>query len=236
MNNKTSLKKVLILVTILAVPGFLYYILQDQGKNRYRPLPRFHPVKIGGSFHSERGKLIPDTIFHKVGDFKFLNQKGDTLSWANYGGDITVFNLFYTWGHTDGLKAVNGVVQMLNKAYERNPRIRFVSLSIDPAADRPDRLRIYADSLNAMPGKWNLVTGDSAQVFKFINEQLFVDAATAYGRGGKQFSYGNMLVLVDPNRQIRGYYEAYNHEAVARLNDEIKVLLAEVLRNTKDGR
>ena len=43
---KFPLFKVLILVTILAVPGFLYYLLQEKGKNRYKPLAIYGPSKI----------------------------------------------------------------------------------------------------------------------------------------------------------------------------------------------
>lgn len=45
-----------------------------------------------------------------------------------------------------------------------------------------------------------------------------------------------MFVLIDTQRRIRGYYEATSQEALSKLDDEIKVLLAEELRNTKDGR
>ncbi|WP_448635991.1 hypothetical protein [Pedobacter panaciterrae] len=51
-----------------------------------------------------------------------------------------------------------------------------------------------------------------------------------------KFIHSNMLVLLDSHRRIRGYYEATNQEALTKLDDEIKVLLAEELRNSRDGR
>jgi len=42
--------------------------------------------------------------------------------------------------------------------------------------------------------------------------------------------------LLDTHHRIRGYYEATTQEALSKLDDEIKVLLAEELRNINDGR
>ncbi|HCN84178.1 MAG TPA: electron transporter, partial [Sphingobacteriaceae bacterium] len=66
MNNSFPVKKILILVTILAVPGFLYYLLQDKGKNRYHPLSYFGPKQLANTFHTTRGKKIPDTVYHTI--------------------------------------------------------------------------------------------------------------------------------------------------------------------------
>ena len=61
---KFPIFKILILVTILAVPGFLYYLLQAKGKNRYKPLPVYGPKEVAATFTTKRRKKIPDTIFH----------------------------------------------------------------------------------------------------------------------------------------------------------------------------
>ena len=53
--NKFPIFKILILVTILAVPGFLYYMLQAKGKNRYKPLPIFGPKIVASTFHTKKG-------------------------------------------------------------------------------------------------------------------------------------------------------------------------------------
>ena len=79
-SNQRKISTILILAAILVMPGFLYYLLQDQGKNRYRPLPIFGPKVVASTFHSVRGKQIPDTIYHVVDDFVLTNQKGDTVT------------------------------------------------------------------------------------------------------------------------------------------------------------
>ncbi|MES2456499.1 MAG: SCO family protein [Bacteroidota bacterium] len=234
--KSASIKKILILVTILAVPGFLYYLLQDKGKNRYKPLGYFGPKQVGDTFHTVRGEKIPDTLYHNVKGLEWVNQKGDTVKWDDYKNKIVIFGLFYSLGKTEGVKVANKAMQAFDATYVHNKMVNFVSISIDPAYDQPAVLAKYADTLSAKPGKWDLLTGDSTGIFKFVNDELLIDAHQAFQTKRKIYSYSNMFVLVDPQHRIRGFYEATNQEALSKLDDEIKVLIAEVLRNTEDGR
>lgn len=234
--KSSQIKKILILVTILAVPGFLYYLLQDQGKNRYKPLPFFGPKKVATTFHSVRGKEIPDTIYHQVNDFKLVNQIGDSVGLENYKGKILVVNLFYASKPATSVEFANKAMKVYYNTYSKNKIVNFIGLSIDPQQDRPAVLAKYANSLGAKAGKWDLLTGDSTTMFNLINKGLFVDAIQEKENGELNFSYSNMFVLLDPQHRIRGYYEVSSQEDLSKLDDEIKVLITEELRNNKDGR
>ncbi|MGY0039950.1 SCO family protein [Pedobacter sp. NJ-S-72] len=218
----TSIKKIIILVSILAVPGFLYYELVEQGKNRYKPLPFFGPKKVATTFHSKRGKQIPDTIYHQLPDFKFINQQADTVSWNNYKGKILVLNLVYTSGNNYAVEFANKAMNVFASTYAKNPLIHFIGLSIDPVTDVPAKLLPYAAHLKARAGKWDLLTGDSTEVYNWINKGLYIDAQQNIEKGQRKFIYNNLFVLLDPQHRIRGYYDATNQEALSKLNDEIK--------------
>lgn len=229
-------KKILILVTILAVPGFLYYLLQEKGKNRYKPLAIYGPKQVANTFHSVRGKQIPDTIYHLVDDFKLVNQNADTVTWDNYKGKVILLNLFYTNGKAYGVDYANKAMEGFSKVYENNKMIHFVGLSIDPNFDKPAVLAAYAKKISANAKKWDLLTGDSTAVNNLIKQGLLLDALKTTVNGETKFTYTNMFVLIDNQRRIRGYYEATSQEAISKLDDEIKVLVAEELRNMRDGR
>jgi protein SCO1/2 len=234
--NFTSIKKITILVAILAVPGFLYYELVHQGKNRYKPLPFFGPKTVAKTFHTKRGKDIPDTVYHQVPDFKFMNQQADTLTWNSYKGKIIVLNLFYTKGNNYAVEFSNKAMGVYYNTFGRNKIINFVGLSIDPVRDTPAALLPYATKLKAKAGKWDLLTGDSTAVYNWINKELFIDVHQEFEKGEPKFVYSNLFVLLDPQHRIRGYYDATNQEALGKLDDEIKVLITEELRNMRDGR
>lgn len=230
------LKKILILVAILAVPGFLYYLLQEKGKNRYRPLAIYGEKIVAKTFHSVRGKQIPDTIYHQIEDFSLVNQQGKLVNWNTYNGKVVLLNLFYTTGKNFGVDYANKAMAGFANLYEKNKMMHFISVTIDPVNDKSAILAGYAKKLQANSTKWDLLTGDSTAVNKLIKNGLLLDALKSTKNGEPHFTYSNMFVLVDTHHRIRGFYEATSQESLSKLDDEIKVLIAEELRNMRDGR
>jgi len=169
-------------------------------------------------------------------DFKLVNQDANTVNWENYKGKIVLVNLFYTKGENYAVTFANRAMRGFAKTYERNTMVHFIGITIDPINDQPDVLSLYAkEQLQHLP-KWDLLTGDTTQVQAFIKMGLLLDAIQTIENGRPRFTFSNMFVLLDSKHRIRGYYEATNQEALSKLDDEIKVLIAEELRNMRDGR
>ncbi|MEH3114059.1 SCO family protein [Pedobacter terrae] len=230
--KRNPIKKVLILVSILAIPGFLFfYLLPQFAKNRYKSLPIFGKKTVATTFHSVKGKKIPDTIYHLVPDFKLINQHNDTLSWKSYENKIVVLNLFYIGARN---QQANKYIKQLSDGYEQKPLVKFVSLSVDPAD--LSKLREFAADFKAKEGKWNFLAGDTAQTYPLIRQGLLLDVVANDTSGKRNFIFSNKIVLIDNFHRIRGIYDADDAGANAKLEDEIKVLIAEYLRNVKDGR
>src|SRR5690606_7162233 len=125
---KFSLKKALILVIVFVLPGFLYYLLQEKGENRYHPLPVFGPKKTASTFHTRRGRQIPDTIYHQINGFSLLNQKGDVIDFAADTSKISVVNFFYT-RCGDNCDLILKEMARQRDRFKENKLLRFVSIS-----------------------------------------------------------------------------------------------------------
>ncbi|MCX2494058.1 SCO family protein [Pedobacter sp. PF22-3] len=230
--KRNPIKKVLILVSILAIPGFLFfYLLPHFAKNRYKSLPIFGKKIVANTFHSVKGKKIPDTIYHLVPDFKLINQHSDTISWKSFENKIVVLNLFQSGARSQ--QAIKYIKQ-LSDGYEQKPLVKFLSLSVDPAD--VDKLQDFAANFNAKEGKWDFLAGDTAQTYPLIRQGLLLDVVANNTSGKSNFIFSNKIVLIDNLHRIRGIYDADDAGANAKLEDEIKVLIAEYLRNVKDGR
>nr|WP_276902122.1 SCO family protein [Pedobacter kyonggii] len=230
--KRSPIKKVIILVSILAIPGFLFfYLLPHFAKNRYKSLPIFGEKVVASTFHSVKGKKIPDTIYHKVPNFKLVNQQNDTITWKALENKIVVLNLFYTGANN---QETSKYIKKLSDGYEQKPLVKFLSLSVDPA-DR-DKIKDFAAKFKAKEGKWDFLAGDTVQTYPLIKKGLLLDAIADDTKESTNFIFSNKIVLIDNLHRIRGIYEADNAEANTRLEDEIKVLIAEYLRNLKDGR
>ncbi|MCX2433407.1 SCO family protein [Pedobacter sp. GR22-10] len=227
-----TIKKLLILVSILAVPGFLFfYLLPHFAKNRYKSLPIYGEKTVASSFHSVRGEKIPDTIYHQVPDFKLINQDQDTVSWSAFKNKIIVLNLFYTGSNNT---SVVQYIKKLSDGYEEKPLVRFISLSVDPSDQTKNKA--YAATFQAKADKWSFLAGDSSVTYPLIRKGLLLDVIEDDRKDKPSFIFGNKIILIDVQHRIRGMYESDSPEATSRLEDEIKVLIAEYLRNVKDGR
>ncbi len=222
------IKKILILVTILAVPGFLYYLLQAKGKNRYKPLAIYGPKVVAETFTEKRGVKIPDTLFHHVKGLTAINQQGDSINIDSIKNQLLVINLFYT-GNNKLMDLMYPNLERLYNRYKDNKKLRFLSITIDPKTDTNEVLARFAANYNAPAGKWDFLQADTAKVFPFANKQLFLDAFESEG----VLVHSEKVVLIDEERRIRGYYAATSSQEMKKLGEEIKVLIAEELRKIK---
>ncbi|WP_259068213.1 SCO family protein [Mucilaginibacter sp. X4EP1] len=225
--KKASLsKKIVILVLVLLVPGFLYYLLTVEGKNRYKPLSIFGPKQLAKTYHQVKGKNIPDTIYHTLSDFNLTDQNGKPVSLKAFDNKIFVVDFFYTHG-PDICTIINRNISLLDSNYAKNKMIHFVSITVDPARDSVSVLKKYADGLKPKPVKWAFLTGDTSTIYNLARKGFLVNALQT---GTNDFVYSDKLILIDEDKRIRGYYTGASTEELNRLNDEIKVLVSEELR------
>jgi protein SCO1/2 len=225
MSKFSLLKKIIILALILALPGFLYYLLTAEGKNRYKPLPIFGPKQVAKTTHEVKGKAIPDTIYHTIEDFNLEDQNGKAVSFKDLDKKILVINFFYT--HCPTLcKQVNTNVDSLAVVWAKNKMVRYMSITVDPEHDSAEVLKTYAKQFK-QPANWLFLTGDTTTIYKLARKGLLVDALQT---GNDDFIYSNKLVLIDSQKRIRGYYSGTVMDDITRINDEIKVLITEELR------
>jgi protein SCO1 len=227
MRKNSSLRKILILVALLALPGFLYYLLQEKGKNRYKPLDIFGPKKVASTFHKKRGKLIPDTIYHQIRDFQLKDQNGNLQGLPTDSGKIAIVNFFYSRCNTV-CKQMNESLSKIVAEYSTNPKIHFYSISVDPEYDNVATLKTYAASFKADAKKWSFLTADKKLVFDLAKKDFMLNALA--GDGDSNLVHSSMVVIVDPKKRIRGYYDAVRKEEMEKLSDELKVLITEELR------
>lgn len=227
MKKTRLIKKILILVLILAVPGFLYYLLTVKGKNRYHPLPIYGPKSLAKTTHRVHGKDIPDTIYHTLADFKLYDQEGEPVSLKAFDNKIFVVGFFYSHCPTV-CNEINSNIDSLAKNYTKTKMLRFASITVDPERDSVKVLSAYAAKFKAALPQWMFLTGDTSTIYQLARKGFLVNAVQT---GKEDFIYSDKLILVDQQKRIRGYYSGASTIDVMRLNDEIKVLVYEELRN-----
>lgn len=226
--KKFKFANIAILATILVLPGFLYYLLEREGENRYRPLPVFGEKVLTGTFTSRMGEKIPDTAFHRVSDFRLTNEKGEVVPFLPADSGIAVVNFFYTRCETFCLQ-MNNEMNRVAERFIANPALHFYTLSVDTMYDSPDILFEYSKDYNPDSKKWQFFTNGPDDVMKIARQDFLVDALQDTTQEA-HFIHSSSLILVDSRHRIRGYYDVTHLKEVDRLIDEIKLLLIEEVR------
>jgi protein SCO1/2 len=106
--------------------------------------------------------------------------------------------------------------------------VRLVSVSVDPERDTPAKLSQYATRFHARPAVWTFLTGPTAEVQDAVVNgfrQTMTREADPVQRDGFAILHGTRFVLVDGKRQIRGYYDPADGEAMAALRRDLSALV-----------
>jgi protein SCO1 len=98
------------------------------------------------------------------------------------------------------------------------PGVRRVSFSVDPEHDRPTVLESYARRYEAPP-EWLFLTGTQEALYELLRTGFKVHVERNADEAAPEgpILHSTRLVLVDAEGRVRGYYDAFDPEAVDRL-------------------
>lgn len=177
----------------------------------------------------ERGKEMPDTIWHQVKNISFTNQLGQTVSLDDARGKILVVNFFFTRCPVV-CPGLTRAMKKLQESFKKNENIvQFISISVDPEHDSVPNLRRYADRFNVNHDSWWMVTGNKQEIYDFAIKEMKANVADP--KVDTAFIHTEDFFLLDSNRVIRGWYSGYDTVKQAKLARDIPTLMLE--RNRK---
>jgi protein SCO1/2 len=156
---------------------------------------------------------------HIVENFHFKNQMGEPLDQDHWKGKIVVANYFFTSCPSICPKMMRTLEKVQMHA---GKNVLINSFTVDPERDSVGKLKTYADKHGIKPG-WFLLTGDKIYLYKFARTDLMIDATDGDGGPG-DFIHSSRLVLIDPLKHIRGYYDGTDEKDADRLIHDIEKL------------
>lgn len=161
---------------------------------------------------------------HSIANFQAANQYGAITSLQDWEGKITVDNFFFTHCPTVCPKMVNSL-KKVQERYAGDEGILINSFTVDPERDSVVQLEAYAQKLN-INNNWQLLTGDKKEIYKLARKSFLVVATDGDG-GPADFIHSELLVLVDKEKRIRGYYNGTDEKEVDHLLRDINRLKKE---------
>lgn len=182
---------------------------------------------------TKNGKEQTDTIWHTLPDFNLNNQFGEKISWNNMKGKVVVADFFFTHcpsicpALTKNMKRLQEGIRSNDIAGNREAEfIQFLSFSIDPERDSIPELKKWADRFQVNPQNWWLLTGNKKTIYDLSNNDMKLTAQDG-GPVDTNFLHTDLMVLIDKDRHIRGYYHGLDTTALAKLSRDIILLYLE---------
>lgn len=188
--------------------------------NVEKPLPIYNPDTIDAT-------LVDSTIqhvkkYHKIADFSLTNQNGKTITQNDYKDKIYVADFFFTTCQTI-CPIMTDHMRDIQKEIINDDDVMLLSHSVTPVIDSVAQLKKYAKLKGVNDAKWNLVTGDKKQIYELARKSYL--AVKSAGNGDKyDMIHTENFMLIDKKRQIRGFYDGTDPEAISQLIDDIEKL------------
>lgn len=157
-------------------------------------------------------------VLGEIGDFTLTDQNGAPFESSSLTGKIYIADFFFT--------SCSGICPVMSKAMAElqaelagEPRVAFVSITVDPATDTPEVLTRYAARYGAEPGRWHFLTGEAEAIQRLAKERFLL------GYGDEPVNHSSRFVLVDGAGAIRGFYFGNEPASIAALKQDLRRLL-----------
>jgi protein SCO1/2 len=177
------------------------------------------------------GKTIVDTIYQTIQPFSYFNQDSILVTEKDFDGKIYIADFFFT--------SCNSICPIMHrnmlevyKKFKDNPKVKFLSHSIDIKYDLPSRLKIYATKLGVEGNQWEFVHGSRDSIFNIAAKNYLVSAFED-SSDPQGLVHQGWFILVDTKKQLRGAYDGTKVDQVKLLMEDMDKLLLEEATNEK---
>lgn len=183
-------------------------------------LPIYQPSMVNTELVDSTMQYIRK--YHKVADFKLVNQNGDTITQEDYEGKIYVADFFFTTCQSI-CPVMTDHMKKIQNEFKNDDEVLLLSHTVTPEIDSVAQLKKYAKEKGVIDGKWNLVTGDKKHIYELARKSYFV--VKTQGNGGPyDMIHTENFALIDNQRRIRKFYDGTSPEAIQELIEDIATL------------
>lgn len=224
--NKSWIWLIAILTITLGTASLIYYgKLKNNFRNSAAPRPIW-PLGVDS--------LSQDTLYFQLPEFTAINADSTLVSTTGMDGKVTVVETFFS--------SCQSICPIMNNNLSRvfadlshNKQFQIYSYTVDPERDSLSTLRAYAEKHGADLEQWRFLHSPQDSIFNFGRWALKLPVGEEEIEGN--FLHSERFVLVDWNRNIRGYYDGTDSLSVNKMMNHIVLLMSEKDRiERKKGR
>lgn len=197
----------------------IFYNILDVEKR----LPIYQPATVNSELVDST--LLDQRKYHRIADFKLTNQNGKQITQDDYKDKIYIADFFFTTCQSICPIMTDHMFD-IQKEILNDDEVMLLSYTVTPEIDSVEQLKKYATEKGVVDKKWNLVTGDKKEIYDLARKSYM--AVKTVGNGDQyDMIHTENFMLIDKDRQIRGYYDGTKPEDINQLLKDIKILKKE---------
>ncbi|PLR98888.1 SCO family protein [Bacillus sp. T33-2] len=169
-------------------------------------------------------KGIENPLNWPVGDFSYTNQVNQSFGLKDLEGKVWVADFIFTNCADVCPPMTANMAKLQEKVKEEELKnIEFVSFSVDPAVDTPEKLKEYAGRFHADLKNWNFLTGYEQQEIEQLAMKSFKGIVQKPAEGD-QVTHVTKFYLVDQKGTIMKVYSGLNEIPYDEIINDMKAL------------
>ncbi len=184
-------------------------------------------------FETAAGRRPARLVRRQVAPFTFTERSGETVTNETLLGKPWAVNFIFTSCVASCPANTKAMMQLAQAGQDLD--VRFVTVTVDPERDTPERLRDYAEIYGADPEQWLFLTGDKQEIHNLILTNFLLGVEEKFGSDrlvGYEFAHSDLVMHIDAEGYIVGKYLATDDVEMAKL----RRVLAGTLETPKENR
>lgn len=175
----------------------------------------------------EKVRGIPPDKARQLVNFSFTDSAGREVTRDDVRGKILIVSFLFT-SCSLTCPEVSKRMAEIQRLTADAPDVRLLSLTVDPRSDTPPVLAKWGARFGAVTNRWNLLTGDQAQLHFVIGTSfLATETNNPFNSMPGNFAGTDRIALVDKRGNLRALFDGLRVETPAAVAAEIKRLQKE---------
>ncbi|QNG61564.1 SCO family protein [Bacillus sp. PAMC26568] len=164
---------------------------------------------------------IKGALNYEIDDFSYQNQDGKTVSLNDLKGEIWIANFIFTSCDTVCPPMTAHMTELQKQLKEEGLDVRFVSFSVDPEVDSPDKLKEFAGKYPLSLENWDFLTGYTQEDIDQFAKNSF-KTIVQKPEGQDQVIHGTLFYLIDQNGKVMKDYNGVENTPYDEIIEDVK--------------
>lgn len=170
------------------------------------------------------GNEIEDPLNWEIESFNYMNQNEEMVSLDDLKGKVWMADFVFTNCETVCPPMTYNMTKLNEALVEEGVEdVQFVSFSVDPTVDTPDKIKEFMANYDLAQADWQFLTGYSQEEIETFAQQNF-KALVRKPSEGTQVDHATWFYLVDQDGKIVKAYPGFQDVPYEDIINDIKIL------------